>query len=429
MVQPSGSWWDFRPNQLPERSGMRCSEVCCRSRSWSRLVSTHIRGLAAPHSGSGHQPADRRGCIHWGMADAPVTIMDIAREMGLSKTTVSDALVGSGRVSEATRQKIRLVAERMGYVSNRAARSLRRNETGALGLYIPGDVRNLSFYMELAFGAADESAALGLDLTLISRSLTGDNRARPPQVDGIVVVDPLPGDPALDSLFATNRPVVTVGRILDSDTPHTAAEIEIDHYGMATSLLDAIRAAGGSRPALVALDQKVDTSYVFDVSRAYQEWCSRADVTPLTTRLSATPTDTVLAEAIRETISDCEIDALVFEAQGLAARSFPVLQSLGRRVGGDFHLGTLVGDPTTELNNPDIHAVDLHPRQFGHAAVAFLHEIIAGQASANGRRTHHASLVTTGGRRSKAAMTTAPESLRLPGPVEMPNRAGHPTNR
>lgn len=83
----------------------------------------------------------------------------------------------------------------MGYVSNRAARLLRRNETGALGLYIPGDVRNLSFYMELAFGAADESAALGLDLTLIGRHLTGENRSRPPQVDGIIAVDPVPGTP------------------------------------------------------------------------------------------------------------------------------------------------------------------------------------------------------------------------------------------
>ncbi|MGC7322305.1 LacI family DNA-binding transcriptional regulator, partial [Mycobacteroides abscessus subsp. massiliense] len=46
------------------------------------------------------------------MPRAPVTIVDIAREMGLSKTTVADALGGSGRVSEATREKTRLVAER-----------------------------------------------------------------------------------------------------------------------------------------------------------------------------------------------------------------------------------------------------------------------------------------------------------------------------
>lgn len=326
------------------------------------------------------------------MPDAPVTIVDIAREMGLSKTTVADALGGSGRVSEATRRKTRLVAERMGYVSNRAARLLRRNETGALGLYIPGDVRNLSFYMELAFGAADESAALGLDLTLIGRKLTGEKGSRPPQVDGIIVVDPVSGDASLDSLLASSLPIVTVGRILDRDANHTAAEIEIDHYGMATALLDAMRAAGGARPALVALDQKVDSSYVFDVLRGYREWCSKAGAPPLVTRLSATPTDVELAQAIREIVNHQEIDALVFGAQGLAGRAFAVLQALGQQVGSNFHLGTLVGDPATELNNPEIHAVDLRPREFGHGAVAFLHEIIAGQASVTDRRTHQASL-------------------------------------
>lgn len=330
------------------------------------------------------------------MPRAPVTIVDIAREMGLSKTTVADALGGSGRVSEATREKTRLVAERMGYVSNRAARLLRRNETGALGLYIPGDVRNLSFYMELAFGAADESAALGLDLTLIGRHLAGENRSRPPQVDGIIAVDPVPGDAALESLLTSNVPIVTVGRILDKDVSHHAAEIEIDHYRMVTLLLDAIRAAGGKRPALAALDQGADSSYVFDVSRGYQEWCAKAGVVPLATRLSATPTDVELAQAIRGIVEHQGIDALVVGAQGLAARSLPVLQSLGHEVGSNFHLGTLVGDPATELTNPDIHAVDLRPREFGHQAVTFLHDIIAGRASANDRRTHQARLKIAG---------------------------------
>lgn len=90
------------------------------------------------------------------------------------------------------------------------------------------------------------------------------------------------------------------------------------------------------------------------------------------------------------------IDALVVGAQGLAARSLPVLQSLGHEVGSNFHLGTLVGDPATELTNPDIHAVDLRPREFGHQAVTFLHDIIAGRASANDRRTHQARLKIAG---------------------------------
>jgi transcriptional regulator with XRE-family HTH domain len=48
-----------------------------------------------------------------------VTIMDIARELGISKSTVSRALSGdTGNVKAETLQKILATAERMGYILN-----------------------------------------------------------------------------------------------------------------------------------------------------------------------------------------------------------------------------------------------------------------------------------------------------------------------
>ena len=48
-----------------------------------------------------------------------VTIMDIARELGISKSTVSRALSGdTGNVKAETLQKILETAERMGYHRN-----------------------------------------------------------------------------------------------------------------------------------------------------------------------------------------------------------------------------------------------------------------------------------------------------------------------
>ncbi len=62
---------------------------------------------------------------------APVTLSDIARELGLSVSTVSYALRGTGSVSTKTRERVRAVAERMGYrpdplISATAARRFAR---------------------------------------------------------------------------------------------------------------------------------------------------------------------------------------------------------------------------------------------------------------------------------------------------------------
>ena len=55
------------------------------------------------------------------MPRPPITILDIAASLGISKTAVSAALSGTGRVSAATRERVLAEADRLGYVTNRAA--------------------------------------------------------------------------------------------------------------------------------------------------------------------------------------------------------------------------------------------------------------------------------------------------------------------
>lgn len=81
----------------------------------------------------------------------PVTIVDIARELGISKTTVSAALHGSGRVSETTRVQVEHAAERLGYVSNRAAQTLRGSRSQSIGLHLFPNSQARNFYMQFVF--------------------------------------------------------------------------------------------------------------------------------------------------------------------------------------------------------------------------------------------------------------------------------------
>lgn len=67
-----------------------------------------------------------------------VTIIDIARELGLSKSTVSRALSGdSSNVKEETMRRIIETARRMGYQRNELAVNLRKQSTKNIGIVIP----------------------------------------------------------------------------------------------------------------------------------------------------------------------------------------------------------------------------------------------------------------------------------------------------
>lgn len=319
-----------------------------------------------------------------------MTIVDVARHLGLSKTTVSDALQGKGRISKATHARVTAAASSLGYVHNRAARQLRNRTVGAFGLYIPPVVRNFSFYMEFAFGAADAAAAADADLTLFARD-PERSATRPFQVDGAIAVDPLPGDPIVSRLFAAHIPVVTVGR--HHGSANTArAVLEAPHRRLVHDMLDHLASTGHRHPALLSSDNQFFSSWAADVLQGYRSWCATHGLEPHVREVSVLTDARELAEAVTDLASRSGIDALVCGPQGFAARAQPILEALGLPAGRGFGLGSLVGEPVTEIGNPLIASVDLKPWEFGAEAARLLTEVIATDPSSQLLREHQAVL-------------------------------------
>ena len=76
-----------------------------------------------------------------------ITIKDIAKELGISKSTVSRALSGdSQNVSKETVRMVIEAAERMGYRKNEMAVNLRHRSTKTIGIVLPE--AETSFYMK-----------------------------------------------------------------------------------------------------------------------------------------------------------------------------------------------------------------------------------------------------------------------------------------
>ncbi|WP_251854777.1 LacI family DNA-binding transcriptional regulator [Enterococcus italicus] len=79
-----------------------------------------------------------------------VGIKDIAKAAGVSISTVSYALNGNPKITDETRAKIMKLAEEMNYVPNMAARTLKRQQTNIIGVYLTDYAG--SFYGELLDG-------------------------------------------------------------------------------------------------------------------------------------------------------------------------------------------------------------------------------------------------------------------------------------
>jgi LacI family transcriptional regulator len=68
---------------------------------------------------------------------AKPTILDIAKELNVTPSTVSRALSGNTSISEATRIAVEKTAKRLKYQPNKIASSLRLGKTGIIGVIIP----------------------------------------------------------------------------------------------------------------------------------------------------------------------------------------------------------------------------------------------------------------------------------------------------
>ncbi|WP_075891891.1 LacI family DNA-binding transcriptional regulator [Actinomyces provencensis] len=103
------------------------------------------------------------------MAQQRVGIRDVAREAGVSVTTVSHILnnVESARVSETTRQRVKATAARLDYGPNLIARGLRRQQSDMIGL-LSEEIATTPHAGRIILGAQNAARAHGLTLVLIN---------------------------------------------------------------------------------------------------------------------------------------------------------------------------------------------------------------------------------------------------------------------
>ena len=146
------------------------------------------------------------------------TIVDVARRAGVSKSTVSLVLGGSGLVAEATRERVSDAMSELGYIYHRGAATLRGAKSGVLGMVI-NDLSN-PFYVELAIGIEQACQGAGFIPFLAN---TGENPVRQQQVirsmrehgaAGLVLAPAIGSSPGELKALIAGLPVVQVMRRL-----------------------------------------------------------------------------------------------------------------------------------------------------------------------------------------------------------------------
>ncbi|MFF4828379.1 LacI family DNA-binding transcriptional regulator [Streptomyces sp. NPDC001312] len=298
-----------------------------------------------------------------------VRLVDVAREAGLSKTTVSAALNGTGRLSPAVRERARETARRLGYRPNATARLLRAGHARLIGYAVgeypttPGSYMDSPYFAQLTSAIATAALHHGYALVLLPTSSSPSEWADLP-LDAAIVADPLENDPLIEDFVAARIPLSTDRSVEGRPGTHW---VDIDTDAAMREVLDHLHAQGAQRIAVVAPD--TPTRFNTEALYLYRRWCARQGATPRIT-LSVRPGNGPAVEAVERALSAPDRpDALLVLTEANPPLVLDAARRLGLSVPGDLLLVCASEDSSAAHADPPVTTLSLQPECVAAAGI------------------------------------------------------------
>jgi DNA-binding LacI/PurR family transcriptional regulator len=309
------------------------------------------------------------------------TIHDVARIAGVSRGTVSRALNGDAYVSPASLAAVQRAVAEIGYVVNRAARSLVTQRTGSVVMVL-SDPQEKIFedpnYGVLLRVAMRRLAERDMSLVIMLAGDDGDRDRvvrylRGGHADGVLLVTGHSGDPMLDELSRMHIAAVSCGQIPGSHgIPYAAA----DDRGGAQRMAQYLVEAGRKRIATITgpldtpggllrlegfcdvLGRKATKKLI-----AYGDWTRRSG-------------ERAMAELLERTT---DIDAVFVGNDLMAAGALAVLRAAGRQVPVDVAVAGFDDSSVAVSTHPLLTTIRQPLEQVAQETVRMLLELIDGK--------------------------------------------------
>lgn len=162
-----------------------------------------------------------------------ITILDIAKELGITFSTVARALNDHPAISAATKKAVRETAERLGYQPNKVASSLRSGRTKIIGVLVPR--LDVSFFSSVVHGIESIMNEHGYTILLYQSQESAKQERKGietflrSRVDGIIASISLETETAdsYEEIKARNTPLAFFDRVLQQ---LNVPSVTIDDY-------------------------------------------------------------------------------------------------------------------------------------------------------------------------------------------------------
>jgi LacI family transcriptional regulator len=311
---------------------------------------------------------------------ARATIVDVARQAGVSVATVSKVINGRYGVAEATSERVLAVIDELGYESSLVASSLRRKRTGVIGVLV---AEFEPYSAELLKGISAGLAGTGYELMAHAGSTDVHSRSGWERrslsrlgrtlIDGAIVVTP--------SMLITDQAGIPVVAVDPHTGPDGPATVDSDNIHGATMATDHLLALGHRRIAFLGGRPDLRSAQLRE--EGFRTAFFAAGLTPDPDLMKVGGYHPDLAEApAREllTLPPDKRPTAIFAANDLSAlKVVEIAGELGLRVPEDVSVMGYDNVPEAASSTPPLSTVAQPLHEMGLTALRILLAMLAGQ--------------------------------------------------
>ncbi len=311
-----------------------------------------------------------------------LTLQDIGRLAGVSRSTASRVINGHASVSPDVRRRVEEVIERTGYTPNAAARSLVSGRSGVIGLVIPNNVHALfedPYYSRLIQGVSGAANDSDLTLTLFLFQNEAEEAKLYPRVvtsgflDGLIITATRMNDPLLARVSDDDIPIVMVGR---PDTS-SVSYVDADNHGGAMQAATHLVGLGHKRIALI--EAPVNTTAGLDRLNGFVEGLAVYDVAlPPNLRAKGKFTELGGYEAMQQLLAH-RPDSVFIASDTMAVGALRALAEAGVRVPEDIAVVGFDGLTPSTATTPALTTLRQPAALTGRRSVELLTRLVSGE--------------------------------------------------
>ena len=313
-----------------------------------------------------------------------LTLEDIGRLAGVSRSTVSRVINDQASVSPNVRARVQEVIQRTGYAPNVAARSLVSGRTGVIGLVIPSRVHALfedPYFGRLIQGISAASNQSGNALSLFLFQNEEEEAQLYPRVvtsrmlDGLIITATRMADPLLARITQGEIPVVMVGK----PDVEGISYVDVDNHGGALQAASHLCGLGYERIGLIGAP--VTTTAGVDRLNGFIEGlalCGRALHPSL--RRDGDFSESSGYDAMQHLLAH-DPDAVFVASDTMALGALRALRDRGLQVPQDVAIVGFDGLQGSEAAVPALTTIRQPVAETGSRAVHLLNDLVGGVTS------------------------------------------------